>query len=111
MELAIRNDGPTTVIKVLEPRLDAVIAVQFKDRLKSAIGTGGDLVLLDLSDVTFMDSSGLGATVALRRFLRDGQRLELAALTAPVLRVFRLTRMDSVFTLHEGADHATDSAV
>jgi len=111
MELAIRNEGAATVVRPVAERLDAMVAVQFKDRMKAALEGGGALVVLDLSPVGFLDSSGLGAVVALRRFLRAGQRLELAALTPAVMRVFRLTRMDTVFTLREDVGDALRAAV
>lgn len=111
MELAIRAEGAATVVRPVAERLDAMVAVQFKDRMKAALEGGGALVVLDLSPIGFLDSSGLGALVALRRFLRDGQRLELAALTPAVMRVFRLTRMDTVYTLHDGVGDALRAAV
>ena len=71
-------------------------------------------MLLDLSAVTFMDSSGLGAILAIRRALPPGHRIELTGLTPNVERVFRLTRMDMVFTIHpiraEAAPPAADAA-
>ena len=111
MELAIRAEGAATVVRPVAERLDAMVAVQFKDRMKAALEGGGALVVLDLSPIGFLDSSGLGALVALRRFLRDGQRLELAALTPAVMRVFRLTRMDRVFPLHPHLPHEARNAV
>ena len=111
MELAVRQEGAVTVVQPVAARLDAMVAVQFKDRMKAAVEGGGDLVVLDLSPVGFLDSSGLGAVVAVRRFLRAGQRLELAALTPAVARVFRLTRMDTVFALHDGVGDALRAAV
>lgn len=106
MELAVRQDGAVTVVQPLAERIDAMVAVMFKDRMKAAIEAGSSCILLDLSPIGFLDSSGLGAVVAIRRFLREGQRLELASLTPPVQRVFRLTRMDSVFTIHSEVDDA-----
>lgn len=86
--------------KLAEPRLDAALAIRFKDRLREVVGRHGPLILLDLSQVTFMDSSGLGAILAIRRALPPGQRIELTGLTPNVDRVFRLTRMDMIFTIH-----------
>ena len=54
-------------------------------------------VLLDLGQVTFIDSSGLGAIVAAMKNLAPAHKLVLAGLTPPVDKVFRLTRMDTVF--------------
>jgi anti-sigma B factor antagonist len=57
-------------------------------------------VVLDMSRVAFLDSSGLGAVVAVMKALAPDRRLELSGLTVNVQKVFRLTRMDSVFTIH-----------
>lgn len=102
-----------------EPRLDAAIAIRFKDRLREVAARHGPLILLDLSPVGFMDSSGLGAILAIRRTLTPPRRIELTGLTPNVDRVFRLTRMDTIFTIHaEGpglappsGDTASDSEV
>jgi anti-sigma B factor antagonist len=111
MELAVRSEGAVTVVRPVEARLDAMVAVMFKDRMKAALEAGGARVVLDLSGVGFLDSSGLGAVVAAQRFLRAGQALELAGLTGAVERVFRLTRMDRMFTIHAGVDDALRASV
>lgn len=49
--------------------------------------------------VDFMDSSGLGAMIAVRKALPESLPLVLDGLTPNVERVFRLTRMDSVFQI------------
>ena len=67
---------------------------------------GDGPVILDLSRVDFIDSSGLGAIVAVMKFLAPARKLELAALTPNVERVFHLTRMDSVFPIHAAAPSA-----
>lgn len=87
-------------VRIEEPRLDAAIAIRFKDRLRDVAARYGPRILLDLAPVQFMDSSGLGAVLAIRRILPDGHRIELTGLTPNVDRVFRLTRMDTVFTIH-----------
>ncbi len=57
-------------------------------------------VILDMSQVHFLDSSGLGAVVAVMKLLQPERKLELSGLTSTVEKVFRLTRMDSIFTIH-----------
>ncbi len=106
MELAVRQEGAVTVVRPAEARLDAMAAVMFKDRMKAVLEGGAARVVLDMSGVGFLDSSGLGAVVAAHRFLRAGQALELAGLTGAVERVFRLTRMDRMFIIHAEVDDA-----
>ena len=88
------------LVRVGETRLDAAIAIRFKDRLRDVAARHGPLILLDLSQVAFMDSSGLGAILAIRRTLPAPRRIEVTGLTPNVDRVFRLTRMDTIFTIH-----------
>ena len=95
------------VVRVAEPRIDAAVAIRFKDRMRELIADPSQKVILDLSQVGFLDSSGLGAVVAVRKMLPPDRPLELSHLTPPVQKVFRLTRMDRVFTIHpDGADPA-----
>lgn len=99
MELNARNDGPLLVVSVPEARIDAAAAIGFKDSMRNATQDGPEIVVLDLSEVQFIDSSGLGAIVAAMKSLGRNRTLALAGLTPNVEKVFKLTRMDSVFRL------------
>lgn len=106
MQLETKTCGDTLIVTATMPRIDAAIAIEFKDDMRAACEGGPARVVLDLSSVAFLDSSGLGAVVAAMKLLAPDQKLELAGLTINVEKVFRLTRMDSVFTIHENADAA-----
>ena len=99
MNLTVAPEAHQIVITVAEPRLDAAVATCFKDRMRAIVTTCCTPVLLDLRMVDFMDSSGLGAMIAVHKAMPDGTPLILQGLTPNVERVFRLTRMDSVFTI------------
>lgn len=101
MDLSTTRDGDITIVTVNAARIDAAAAIAFKDAMRRAVAEGPDHVLLDLGQVTFVDSSGLGAIVAAMKRMGDGRRLDLAALTPDVAKVFRLTRMDTVFVIHD----------
>lgn len=103
MNLVSEAINDALVVRVNEDRIDAAVAIQFKDRMRELTADSGDRVILDLGRVSFVDSSGLGAIVSVMKFLAPARRLELAALTPNVGKVFHLTRMDSVFAIH---DHA-----
>ena len=100
MELSYQDFGDLRVIKAQEDRIDAAVAIQFKDRMRELTETAPARVLLDLSRIGFLDSSGLGAVVAALKQAGPDRRFELAGLTPTVEKVFKLTRMDSVFTIH-----------
>ena len=107
MELACEDRGDIRHITVADDRIDAAVAIQFKDRIREMTEDGPGRILLDLSSVNFLDSSGLGAVVAAMKQAGPGRKLELAGLTPMVEKVFRLTRMDTVFTIHRDAAAAT----
>ncbi len=104
MELARENMGNVAVIRCLEDRLDASAAVQFKDGFRGLTDDATAHYVLDMSNVQFMDSSGLGAVVAVYKFIGLERRFDIAGLTPMVARVFKLTKMDSVFTIYETMD-------
>ncbi|GGL97718.1 STAS domain-containing protein [Pseudooceanicola nanhaiensis] len=106
MELDAREVAGVTVISVHAERIDAAAAIRFKDAMRAAIPGGPRRIVLDLGAVDFIDSSGLGAIVSVMKGLAEGQRLDLAALQPKVDKVFRLTRMDSVFAIHADLDRA-----
>lgn len=101
MQLSSDMQNGTLVVTVDESRIDAAVAIQFKDRMRSATEQGKARVVLNLAKVDFIDSSGLGAIVAAMKQLGQQRRLDLSCLNPNVDKVFRLTRMDTVFRIHD----------
>ena len=109
MSLSSTIENDTRVITVASNRIDAAMAIQFKEDMRSETAEGPDRILLDLTNVEFIDSSGLGAIVASMKQLGRNQTLELAGLTPNVQKVFRLTRMDTIFNLFPTLSDALDA--
>lgn len=103
MDLSAETVGDARVVRVNENRIDAAVAIRFKDRMRELSDGAPARIILDMARVAFVDSSGLGAIVAVMKFLAPASRLELAALTPTVGKVFHMTRMDSVFAIHPQA--------
>lgn len=100
MQLTTRAQGDMLVVTAQGARIDASGAIAFKERMREIVAGAHRRVVLDLSQVDFLDSSGLGAVVAVRKMLGSDRVLELAGLTPTVEKVFRLTRMDTIFVIH-----------
>jgi anti-sigma B factor antagonist len=100
MKLDVSDIGPDLLIRVADDRIDAAAAVQFRDAMRSATEGGQIRVVLDLSRVVFVDSSGLGAIIAAMKHLGPERELELAGLQPAVAKVFRLTRLDEIVKVH-----------
>jgi anti-sigma B factor antagonist len=96
MQLEDSAEGDCLVVSLKEKRLDAVIAPSFKDAIMEHIDNGQHHIVLDMAQVTFMDSSGLGAVVSALKYMGDKGRLHLCAVTPGVMAVLKLTRMDRV---------------
>ena len=106
MSLTSTVTNNARIVTVNADRIDAAMAIQFKEDMRKQTDDAPDHVILDLSSVSFIDSSGLGAIVASMKQLGDHRRLDLAGLTPVVDKVFRLTRMDTVFKLFPSLDDA-----
>ena len=106
MSLTSTITNSARIVTVNAERIDAAMAIQFKEDMRTQTEETPDRVILDLTSVNFIDSSGLGAIVASMKQLGDHRRLDLAGLTPVVDKVFRLTRMDTVFRLFPSLDDA-----
>jgi len=106
MHIDIEDLEDVTVVTVHEPRLDALVAAELRNRLMELVGQGRTRLALDVSRVGFIDSSGLGVLVALLRRLGKPQALALWGPTPAVDRMLRLARMDRILTLVPDRDAA-----
>jgi anti-sigma B factor antagonist len=106
MDLSTKTEERLRIVSVQDSRIDAVVAIEFKDAMRTQTDGGPDIVVLDLSRVDFIDSSGLGAIVAAMKHMGADRKLALAGLTPTVQRVFQLTRMDTVFSVFPTLDGA-----
>jgi anti-sigma B factor antagonist len=94
-------EGDCLVVSLREKRLDAVIAASFRDALVERIDQGQRNIVLDMAQVSFMDSSGLGAVVFILKHLGHKGRLHICGVTPGVMAVLKLTRMDRVLKTFE----------
>jgi anti-sigma B factor antagonist len=105
MDLQTELLSQALIIHVMEDRIDAAGAIQFKEQMRELVAGTASVVILDLSRVMFLDSSGLGAVVSVLKLMGPGRKLQLSGLTPTVEKVFRLTRMDTIFTIHHSLPH------
>jgi anti-anti-sigma factor len=100
-------------VTILEPsgRLDVTNAAQFRRQVSEIATTKPKLLLVDLKDVTFMDSSGLGALVSALKSIRsvDGD-LAVCSANEQVQMLFELTSMSKIFKIYKSRDDFSASA-
>ncbi len=106
MKLAERKVGANIVLEILETRLGADKAVAFKEEVGRHLAGGAISVVLDLSKVEFIDSSGLGAILSVLKRMPKGCELIICGTTDSVTSMFRLTRLDRIFTMRKNVEEA-----
>jgi anti-sigma B factor antagonist len=89
--------------------IDLFTAPVLRRQLNEAVGRNAARVIVDLSDVSFMDSSGVHALIlALRTAQRGGGSVGLVGACRTVERVLVLSRLDELFPLHATMEQALD---
>ena len=104
MDFIIRREGATRRVE-----LSTQLSVRNRHALKQAIVAeiehGALLWVLDFARTETIDSSGLGLLVSLNKAIRQrGGELSLANVSAELRKVFRLTRVDTIFRIDEESD-------
>jgi anti-anti-sigma factor len=98
------------VVATLSGRLNAVSAPEAKDGIKSLVREVSHNLVLDLAELSFIDSSGLAALVAgYKAAMEAGGNLKLASLAPQVAQVLALTHLDRVFEIYAKVDEALRS--
>ena len=102
-------DADTHVIE-LGGEVDLYTAPEFKERLVQVIEDGKKQLVVDLSKATFIDSTTLGVLVGGVKRLRtnDGQ-LSLVCSDRNITKIFEITGLDRVFTIHATRDEAVSA--
>jgi anti-sigma B factor antagonist len=99
-------DGAGAVIRVAGD-IHATTAPGFSEQLNDAIARGKTRVVLDLTDVEFIDSTGLSVLLnGLRRVTRVRGAMVIACANPTVLRLFEITKLDSTFEILASCDDA-----
>jgi len=93
-----QQDG-VAVVEFQRKRVDAALAVKFRDDIQTLISQGNKKIAFNLQHVEFIDSSGLGALVSVMKSLGGNQNMALCQVKDAVLTVFKLTRMDKIFVI------------
>jgi anti-sigma B factor antagonist len=99
MQIESRQVDDVVVVAPLESRLDARGALSFKETMGNFIKEGHSRIVLNLSNVEFIDSSGLGAIVSSLKALGLKGEIAICGARDTVLTMFKLTRMDKVFRI------------
>jgi len=106
LETELRDFNGTMVLDVAG-EIDVYTAPQFKEAVNTVIAAGQKHLIIDMGDVTYMDSSGFGALLSATRRLRpEGGTINLVKCNASIDRILRITRLNTVFATYDSLDDA-----
>lgn len=101
-----RENGDRTVVEVTG-EIDVYTAPALREELSRLVDGEHTNLVVDLTQVSFMDSTGLGVLVgALKKVRTLGGDLQLVITQERILKVFRITALTQVFTIHSTLDEA-----
>jgi anti-sigma B factor antagonist len=99
-------------VLLVNGEIDIYTAPLFKQAVVGLVSEGAKDVVIDLSGVTFMDSSGFGTLLGATRRLRPtGGGLHLASPNSTIQRMLRLTRLDTIMQIYVQIYDTRDEAV
>jgi len=108
VDLSISSEtrGDVTIVHVAG-EIDVYTAPMLREHLDEHIAQGRTHLVVDLEDVPFMDSTGLGVLVGRLKLIRvsDGT-LRLVCFSERILKVFSITGLDKVFQIFASLDEA-----
>lgn len=101
LTLGNRTEGPATVV-VADGEIDLSSIPQLSGMLDDLISGGNIDLIVDMTGVQFIDSTGLGVLVGARKkaLAKDGS-VQLACLQPKVLKIFRITQLTEIFPVHD----------
>jgi anti-sigma B factor antagonist len=105
LDLEHGPDG--AMVLVLYGDADLHVAPELRERLTRTIEEGATALVVDLSDVTFVDSMALGVLLgAMKRIRAVGGRLRLVVARPEIRRIFEITLLDQVLAIDSTREEA-----
>jgi anti-sigma B factor antagonist len=98
----------TAAVIATDGELDMATAPALKRRLLEFLRGTDDGVGVDLTKVTFIDSTAVGVLVGTQRALPRGRRLALVCANPDVLRIFEITGLDGAFAIYSTVEEALE---
>ncbi|MEY2567082.1 MAG: anti-sigma factor antagonist [Actinomycetota bacterium] len=99
LQLEVHDDGAIATVRLIG-ELDISTAERVRNCFGEVFASGRRRLVVDLSQLDFIDSTGLGVMVAaLKRFRSDGGEMTVADPAPRVRKVFELTRLDTEFSM------------
>lgn len=106
LETAVSQVADVPVVRATG-EIDVYTAPDFKSSISQAMNSGAKNLVIDLTDVSYMDSSGFGTLLGATKRLRPkGGKINLVGCSEAIERMLKITRLDSIFGMFSSVDDA-----
>lgn len=109
LETELREIAGKQVLDVVG-EIDVYTAPKFKAAVNDILASGQKHLVVNMARVTYMDSSGFGILLSATKRLRpNGGTVNLVKCTPAIDRILRITRLDTIFSVHDSVETAVES--
>jgi anti-sigma B factor antagonist len=106
LSLETREVGGRAVVAV-GGEIDGYTAPELRDKITELVAAGHHDIVVDMENVDFLDSTGLGVLVGgLKKVRAENGSMQLVCGQDRLLKIFRITGLAQVFTIHATLDEA-----
>ena len=107
----MRQSGDTAVIELTGRVIMGEVVEEFRGLWTQAMEAGAKNILVNVAQVTFLDSSGIGMMIRCHSAVTQrGGKLRLVGANSTVRQAFKVTRLDNVFEFHDSEQSALAAA-
>ena len=111
LAISTEQPEPNTVVIGLQGEVDLYTCPELKQELLRVIGDGATLVVVDLTETTFIDSTGLGVLIrGVQRLETERGRLAVVCADPNMVKVFEVTGLNRVFSIYASREEALAQA-
>jgi anti-sigma B factor antagonist len=107
-DIKVEDADPGLAVLVVGGEVDYEVSPQLKARLMKAIKAGTRRLILDLTDVSFIDSTAIGVIAGAVERLDEmgGGSVAVVSTHEKVIQIFEITGLDNVLTVHPSREDA-----
>ena len=110
MDYNKETEGNVTILTLSGKIVGGPESLKFNQTLSNLIDEGNVNVILDLSKIELMNSSGLGIIIhSVNQLKQNNGSLKLANVSSKIKQIMEITKLDSIFDCYDTVDEAVDS--
>lgn len=108
--LEVSNEKNAVVITITEPQLQMYLVPMLRDKVSDILAENPPMLIIDLSQVDFVDSSGMGVLLQFhKKITANGGNMLLSGVNERIHTIFKITKSDRHFTIFETLKQALES--